>query len=240
MPILSHINPCLPPPSIVRPASRAKSHVPFLLLMQHQRISPSARQLWKFRVKASFYGEELLAPLPTPKLENRPLSAAHDCVFSILGATLHIGRSIRKLRTRYALATGTSHMYVSVCTHTHTHTHTHIHSFIHTHTHTHNPPLVYASLFYPLFSLTPFVNLHQPPRNLLFLIFGTPFDWLYCMTPAAYFWWNSIVAYHFLFTPCWICFHERTRGVKQGFEKKKKKRSQLSLRATLRRLLFAK
>jgi hypothetical protein len=36
-----------------------------------------------------FYGEELLAPRPTLKLEDHPLSAARDCIFA---ATLHIRR----------------------------------------------------------------------------------------------------------------------------------------------------
>jgi hypothetical protein len=40
-----------------------------------------------------FYGEELLAPHPTPKLVDRPLSADRDCLFNILAATLHIWRS---------------------------------------------------------------------------------------------------------------------------------------------------
>jgi len=40
----------------------------------------------------SFNGEELLAPRPTPKLRDYPLSAVHDCLFSILAATLHIWR----------------------------------------------------------------------------------------------------------------------------------------------------
>jgi len=39
-----------------------------------------------------FYSEEFLAPCPTPKLENYPLSAACNCLFSILPATLHIWR----------------------------------------------------------------------------------------------------------------------------------------------------
>ena len=30
------------------------------------------------------YGEELLAPRPTPKLEDHPLSAARSCLFSIV------------------------------------------------------------------------------------------------------------------------------------------------------------
>jgi hypothetical protein len=34
----------------------------------------------------------LLAPRPTPKLEDHPLSAVRDCLFSIFAATLHIWR----------------------------------------------------------------------------------------------------------------------------------------------------
>jgi hypothetical protein len=34
-----------------------------------------------FRNKIIFYGEELLAPRPTPKLEDHPLSAVCDCLF---------------------------------------------------------------------------------------------------------------------------------------------------------------
>jgi hypothetical protein len=37
------------------------------------------------------YGEELLAPRPTPKPEDRPLSVVRDCLFNIYAATLHIG-----------------------------------------------------------------------------------------------------------------------------------------------------
>jgi hypothetical protein len=39
-----------------------------------------------------FYGEEMLASHPIPKLENRPLSVVCDCLISILAATLHIWR----------------------------------------------------------------------------------------------------------------------------------------------------
>jgi len=55
-----------------------------------------------------FYGEELLAPRPTPKLKDQPLSAVRDCLFSILAATLHIrDRSfIRNRRTRHCVVTG--------------------------------------------------------------------------------------------------------------------------------------
>ena len=56
-----------------------------------------------------FYGEELLAPRPTPKLEDHPLSALRDCLFNIFAATLHIGgrSSIRNLRTRHTVVTET-------------------------------------------------------------------------------------------------------------------------------------
>jgi hypothetical protein len=54
-------------------------------------------------------GEELLAPRPTPKLEDLPLSDVRDGLFNIFAATLHIGgRSpIRNLKTRLAVVTGT-------------------------------------------------------------------------------------------------------------------------------------
>jgi hypothetical protein len=42
-----------------------------------------------FRNMVIFYGEELLAPRPTPKLEDHPLSALRVCIFA---ATLHIWR----------------------------------------------------------------------------------------------------------------------------------------------------
>ena len=56
-----------------------------------------------------FHGEALLAPRPTPKLEDHPLSAVRDCLFNLFTATLHIGgrSSIRNLRTRHAVVTGT-------------------------------------------------------------------------------------------------------------------------------------
>ena len=56
-----------------------------------------------------FYGEELLAPRQNPKLEDHPLAAVRDCLFSIFAATLHIGcrSSIRNLMTSNAMVTGT-------------------------------------------------------------------------------------------------------------------------------------
>ena len=51
----------------------------------------------------------MLAPRPTPKLEDHPSSAVRDCLFNLFTATLHIGgrSSIRNLRTRHAVVTGT-------------------------------------------------------------------------------------------------------------------------------------
>ena len=62
-----------------------------------------------FRNLICFYSEELLAPRPTPKLEDRPLSAVRDCLFNIFAATLHTGgrSSIRNLRMSHADVTGT-------------------------------------------------------------------------------------------------------------------------------------
>ena len=56
-----------------------------------------------------FLRRELLAPRPTPKLEDHPLPAFPDCLFNIFAATLHIvgHSSIRNLRTRHAVATET-------------------------------------------------------------------------------------------------------------------------------------
>jgi len=56
-----------------------------------------------------FYREGLLAPRPTPQLEDHPLSAVRDCLFNLFAATLHKGgrSSIRNLRTRHTVVTGT-------------------------------------------------------------------------------------------------------------------------------------
>jgi hypothetical protein len=43
--------------------------------------------------KLTFCGEELLAPCPTPKLEDYPPSAVRDCLFNIFAATFHIWRA---------------------------------------------------------------------------------------------------------------------------------------------------
>jgi hypothetical protein len=70
---------------------------------------PSHSTLWLFRNMIRFYGYELLALRLTPILEDHPLSALHACLFGIFAATLHIGgrSSIRNVRTRHAMVTGT-------------------------------------------------------------------------------------------------------------------------------------
>jgi len=62
-----------------------------------------------FHNKIFFYGEELLASGPTPKLEDHPLQAIRDCLCNIFAAPLHTGgrSSIHNLRTRPAVVTGT-------------------------------------------------------------------------------------------------------------------------------------
>jgi hypothetical protein len=44
-----------------------------------------------------FYGEELLDPRPTQKLEDHPLSAVCNCLFSIFAATFHIWKLTTKM-----------------------------------------------------------------------------------------------------------------------------------------------
>jgi hypothetical protein len=57
-----------------------------------QRISPGPRLCIVIRNMVIFCGDELLAPRPTPKLEDHPLSAVRDCLFNVFAATIHIRR----------------------------------------------------------------------------------------------------------------------------------------------------
>jgi hypothetical protein len=50
--------------------------------------------LWIFVTSLFFYGEDLLAPRPIPKLEDHPLSAVRDRFFDILAAILDIWRRL--------------------------------------------------------------------------------------------------------------------------------------------------
>jgi len=82
---------------------------PLFVSILSQRISPDPRHMYPFRNKANLYGQELLVLRLTPKLEDHTLSVVCDCLLNIFTATLHIGgrSSIRKLRTRHAVVTGT-------------------------------------------------------------------------------------------------------------------------------------
>ena len=78
--------------------------------MSYQSISPGPKlSVRTFHNKIRFYCEELLVPRPNPKLEDHPLEAMCDCLFSIFAATLHIGgcSSIHNLRRHRAVVTGT-------------------------------------------------------------------------------------------------------------------------------------
>jgi hypothetical protein len=58
----------------------------------HMSPPPGSRLCRLFLNIINFYGEELLAPRPTPKLDYHPLSAVRDCLFNVFAATLHTWR----------------------------------------------------------------------------------------------------------------------------------------------------
>ena len=93
-----------------------KSHVPFPLLRSYKRINPGPWHMHVLCNKASFYGEELLAPCPTPKLEEHLLSAVCDCLFNIITAAFHIGghSSIHNLRMWHPVVTGPTYLGLKV------------------------------------------------------------------------------------------------------------------------------
>jgi len=74
------------------------SQMNFLMPRMIHRICPSPRPCVTFRSKLVFYSEELLAPHRTPKLQDHPLLAVHDCLCNIFKATLHIWKSLHFLR----------------------------------------------------------------------------------------------------------------------------------------------
>jgi hypothetical protein len=64
-------------------------HVPNVISLFHSLGCTDGSGLC-VRFVTWFYHEELLAHRPTPKLEDRLLSAVRDCLLSIFAATLHI------------------------------------------------------------------------------------------------------------------------------------------------------
>jgi len=86
----------------------------FLRQCQRPSFTPIRKKRHNFchvvRDMVNVYGEEVLAPRPTPKLEYHPLSAVRDCLFNIfsqLPSIYECPSSNRKIRTRHPVATGT-------------------------------------------------------------------------------------------------------------------------------------
>jgi hypothetical protein len=73
---------------------RVHKSPPLVPILSHrsfiQGIRRGPRLLENFRNKLIFYGEELLAPRPNPKLQDHPLSAVSDCLFNIFAAALQM------------------------------------------------------------------------------------------------------------------------------------------------------
>jgi hypothetical protein len=80
----------------------------FPLLTSYQTNSPVPRQCQMVPNMVGFKGEEFVAPGPTPKLEDTPMSAVRECLFNIFAANIHIGGrcSIRHRGTPHAVVTG--------------------------------------------------------------------------------------------------------------------------------------
>jgi hypothetical protein len=61
---------------------------------------PSPKPFVIFRNRQLFFFDELLASRPAPKLKEKPLSYARDCLFNIFAATIHIWRPSPPSATR--------------------------------------------------------------------------------------------------------------------------------------------
>jgi hypothetical protein len=85
-----------------------KSHVHIPLPRSFiQKILPGPRLIDPFRNEFVFYGEGLLAPRSTPKLEDHPLPFVRLCIFNIFAANLQLeaAPTIRNPGTRHAVVT---------------------------------------------------------------------------------------------------------------------------------------
>ena len=99
-------------PNIIHPSTpRSPQWSPSLRFPQQDPIHPPTEQasrMWVFLNKV-FYREGLLAPRPTPKLEDHPSSAVRACLFNLFAVTFLVGdrSSIRNLRTCDSVVRGT-------------------------------------------------------------------------------------------------------------------------------------
>jgi hypothetical protein len=103
---LSHLNSCtrskfnlylanslaaaISEPALVQASNipSTKSHVPLSLGRTKVLFQVRSFVCEYFVTKIRFDGEELLAPRPTPKLEDHRLSAVRHCLFNVFAATL--------------------------------------------------------------------------------------------------------------------------------------------------------
>jgi len=69
-----------------------------------------------FRNTVIIYDVQLLAPRPTSKLKDHPVSAFRDCVLNIFAATLHVGgrSSTANLRTRHLWASSITGLKLAI------------------------------------------------------------------------------------------------------------------------------
>ena len=96
------------PPILWKPNFHYSIHEclqPVPILSPYQWINPGLRHQFIIHNMLCFYGEELFATHPSPKLEYHCLSAVSNCLFNIFAATLHIEdcSSIHNLSTCNAL-----------------------------------------------------------------------------------------------------------------------------------------
>jgi len=103
-------------PCIILIVEYRETNLMSLAFLFHYLMLNMFRMLSECFLTKFFYREGLLAPRPIPKLEDHPSSAFRGCLFSIFAATLLIGgrSSIRSLRTRHAVVTGTHYMDVKL------------------------------------------------------------------------------------------------------------------------------
>ena len=72
-------------------------------------LSPEEASCLEVFLNMSVLHGGVVSTSPNPQAGGPPLSADHDCLFNLFAATLHKGgrSSIRNLRTRHAVVTGT-------------------------------------------------------------------------------------------------------------------------------------